>query len=338
MEVDDISMSKKNTIITQRGVFLVLWMLLLTVPVIGLSEDMVLSAILTNSMSTTTEPYSVSSGDETIIENGNKGYWFYESKSQGIRIEIQRYEDIDNLVVWYEADLQCSKQSQLQFLLANKENPGKGFFYPERLARVNNSVFAINDDQFGYRLYNHKLTGVIVRDGIALYSKTRANGNKAWPTLDTAAFFSDGTMRVFQSMELTADEYVSIGAQTVLSFGPWLVRDGEKNPLLQTNFKTKEPRSAIGMIAPYHYIALSVEGREKKSRGVDIEWLAERMQMLGATEAINLDGGKTSCIVFMGKKLDTTNPGGIVRSGRSVSGMIALGVSTQVPAYNGLEE
>ncbi len=92
------------------------------------------------------------------------------------------------------------------------------------------------------------------------------------------------------------------------------------------------------MIGPRHFIVLSVEGREKASRGVGVEWLAERMQALGATEAQNLDGGKTCCILFMGKKLDTTNPKGIVKSGRSVSGLIALGKSAQVPAYTGLEK
>jgi len=281
---------------------------------------------------------AVSADDETIVEDSDKGYWLYQSQSQGLRIEINRYEDTENYIVWYEADLQFSEDSPLRFLLANEENPGKGFFYPERLIRENKAVFGINDDQFGYRVYNHKTVGVIVRNGVALYSKTHSNGSKAWPTLDTAAFFADGSMRVFQSKEYTADEYVDMGAQTVLAFGPWLVRDGELNPLLQTHFKTREPRSAIGMIAPRHYVVLAVEGREARSRGVGVAWLAERMQALGVTEALNLDGGKTACIVFIGKKLDTTNPEGIVKSGRSVSGMIALGTSDQVPAFTGLEQ
>lgn len=91
-----------------------------------------------------------------------------------------------------------------------------------------------------------------------------------------------------------------MGAETVLAFGPWLVRGGEINPALETAYRTKEPRTAIGMIEPYHYVALFVEGRVKRSGGVPVEWLAERMAQLGATEAINLDGGKTSCLLFHG--------------------------------------
>ncbi|HNW87973.1 MAG TPA: phosphodiester glycosidase family protein [Candidatus Limiplasma sp.] len=285
----------------------------------------------------TATPQSTSAADETIVEEPDQGYWFYESKSQGIRIEITRHEDTDNTILWYEADLRFAEQSPLQFLVANEDKPGKGFYYPERLIRDHKAVFGINDDQFGHRVYNHDTTGIIIRNGVALYTKTNSSGNLGWPTLDTAAFFPDGTMRVFASEDHTADEYLQMGAQTVLSFGPWLVKDGETNPLLAKYFKTREPRSAIGMVEPYHFVVVSVEGREKRSRGVGVQWLADRMQELHATEAMNLDGGKTCCIVFMGKKLDTTNPTGAVRSGRSVSGMIALGTSEQVPDYTGLE-
>lgn len=281
---------------------------------------------------------SASTGDETITEDFDNGYWLYESASQGVRIEIRRYEDADDSILWYEADLQFSANSPLRFLASNEENPGKGFLYPERLARENQAVFAVNDDQFGYREYNRKTVGVIIRNGEILSEKTHKSGNLSWPTLDTAAFFADGTMRVFQSRELTAQEYLDQGASTVLSFGPWLVRDGEINSLLTNHFTTREPRTAIGMISPYHFIVLSVEGRNKYSRGVGMAWLADKMQSLGATEALNLDGGKTACLIFMGKRLEITNPEGLVLSGRSVSGLIALGTSDSVPEYTGLDE
>ena len=129
-----------------------------------------------------------------------------------------------------------------------------------------------------------------------------------------------------------------MGAENVLAFGPWLVRGGEIPPALETAYRTKEPRTAIGMIEPYHYVALFVEGRIKQSGGVPVQWLAERMAQLGATEAINLDGGKTSCLLFMGTKISIANPDGLVRDGRSVSGMIGLGESDLVPAWEGLDK
>lgn len=279
-----------------------------------------------------------SAAGKTLTEDYDNGYWLYEDVAQGVRIEIHRRQDEENQVLWYEADLQCSAGSPLLFLTANQEEPGKGFFYPERLLRDNKVVFGINDDQFGHRMYNRQTQGIIVRNGVVLSEKTHKSGNRGWPTLDTAAFFPDGSMKVFSSQEHTGAEYVDMGAETVLSFGPWLLSGGEVNPMLEKNFHTREPRSAIGMIAPYHYIVLSVEGRMKLSQGVDVNWLAQRMKALGVTEGFNLDGGKTCCIVFMGKKLEYNNPQGLVKKGRSVSGMIGLGVSELVPAYTGLEK
>ena len=138
-------------------------------------------------------------------------------------------------------------------------------------------------------------------------------------------------MQTFSSQEHTGEEYLAMGAQTVLSFGPWLVQKGETNPLCAKHFTTREPRTAIGMIAPYHYIVISVEGRVKQSRGVGMQWLAEQMKALGAQEAINLDGGKTTSLVFMGKSLKSNNPTGKPLKRRSVSGMITLGTSDKIP-------
>ena len=179
---------------------------------------------------------------ETVEADFESGRWLYEDAAQGVRIEITRHEDTENRVLWYEADLRCGEESPLRFLTANEESPGKGFWYPERLAREKRAVFAINDDQFGHRVYNHDTVGVIVRGGEVLNERTRKSGSKGWPPLDTAAFFPDGSMRVFESAEHTGEEYLAMGAENVLAFGPWLVRGGEINPALETAYRTKEPR------------------------------------------------------------------------------------------------
>ena len=278
------------------------------------------------------------SGDETIVEDYDAGYWYYESQSQGLRVEIRRYISEEEKVLWYEADIQTCAATPLMFLSANEENPGRGFRYPERIMREKKAVFGINDDQFAHRLYQHQTVGVIIRDGKILSSKTRKSGNKSWPTLDTAAFFPDGSMKVFLSQDVTAEEYLAMGAENVLSFGPYLLMDSQMNPQFGKRMTDRENRMALGMIEPYHYVALYVEGRNKYSRGADMLWLAEKMLELGVTDAINLDGGATACMVFMGKKIKISNPNGLVRNERSVSGMIAVGYSQQVPEYTGLEE
>ena len=278
------------------------------------------------------------SQQETIIEDFESGYWFYEDPSQELRIEIHRHELTDIKMIWYEADIQTTEKTPVQLFAANPENPGKGFMYAERIARSNLLVFAINDDQFGHRLYNRQTIGIVVRDGKVLSNKTKASGKVTLPNLDIGAFFPDGSMRVFQSAEYTGDEYLDMGVENTLCFGPYILRDGEINPAFQKYYRIGEPRCAIGMIEPYHYMVIMVEGRIKRAQGASLQWLGERMQELGVLEAINLDGGETASILFMGKKLEVSNPTGKVKKSRSLSGMFGLGVSESVPEYIGLEK
>ena len=87
------------------------------------------------------------------------------------------------------------------------------------------------------------------------------------------------------------------------AFGPILVRDGEIEPMVYEGGINKYPRQALGMVEPGHYVVLSVKGRIDSSVGVGMLWLAERMQQMGVKEALNLDGGNTSALVFCGKLL-----------------------------------
>jgi len=70
---------------------------------------------------------------------------------------------------------------------------------------------------------------------------------------------------------------------------------------------------AIGMAEPWHYIAVLVRGRPSSTyAGVHLDWLAEKMAEYGCTEALNLDGGLTATMAFMGKIILTG--GGKLRS------------------------
>ena len=47
----------------------------------------------------------------------------------------------------------------------------------------------------------------------------------------------------------------------------------------------------------------------KESKGVYFDWLADKMLEKGAVEALNLDGGGTVALVFMGEILNKTGKG-----------------------------
>ena len=136
------------------------------------------------------------------------------------------------------------------------------------------------------------------------------------------AVFNDGSMKAYLSDAHTAQEYLDMGATDVFAFGPILVSDGQPGAHMgdDTYYHYREPRCALGMIAPYHYIILTVKGRVKESKGVYFDWLADKMLEKGAVEALNLDGGGTVALVFMGEILNKTG-----KTMRDITSIIGFG-------------
>ncbi len=116
------------------------------------------------------------------------------------------------------------------------------------------------------------------------------------------------------------------------AFGPILLQNGELSEyMLRDEYYTyHEPRLAMGMIAPWHYYILCVEGRmgeSGRSKGVYMNWLADNMKEHGVQEALNLDGGGTACLMFMGRKINKS-----ANSTRSVGSMSGFGISERLMA------
>ncbi len=112
-----------------------------------------------------------------------------------------------------------------------------------------------------------------------------------FPNLDMLAFMPDGSLKVYHSWEKTAQEFIDEGVQTVYSFGPYLLLDGKVSERAYANNENKNPRCAIGMVEPGHYVAIMCEGRLKRSAGVTISYLAKMMRAKGCQVAFNMDGG-----------------------------------------------
>lgn len=275
--------------------------------------------------------FSFAQADEVIVEDPENGVWSYTSDV--FSVSITRVKDDEQKLVWYECDLYCSPESPLTAYSSNPKKPGSKIQPPEKIARDNKIVFAINDDYFGFRVFNEKRVGIIIRHGELLYNKTYKSGSKNFPNLDTMALYPDGTFSVHDSKEYTGEEYLAMGATDVFAFGPWLVRNGEINPMLEKLATNNEPRVAIGMVEPYHYKVLVVEGRHKESKGVPCSWVAEMMLQMGCTEVFNVDGGQTGVLVFMGKQLNHVGQFSSKGNYRNLSGIIGAGVSEQVPEY-----
>lgn len=257
-----------------------------------------------------------------VYTNTAEGHYIYLSSS--LSVETKRYTDPNLTLVWCETEIKLQNGEKLNTYLTKKGSRSYYFSTPEDLAEENNVVVAFTDDFFNYRLYNKEIVGIVIRNG-EIISDTTYKTRDAWPPLDTLAVFADGSMKTFGKNEHTAQEYLDMGAVQVFAFGPILVQDGELGERIQddTYYHYREPRCALGMIEPNHYLVLTVSGRTDASKGAYLLWLAERMLMRGVTEALNLDGGGTTSLVFMGQRVYADCTG--KTSVRDVSSIIGFG-------------
>lgn len=276
---------------------------------------------------------------EYIYSSEDEGLWIYVSQTS--KVIIQRKYDATQPLTWFEADLygDLDAGEMLRTVQNDPEKMGKVRVDATETAKKHNVVFAMNTDYYTYRVAvnNNRHTGIVIRDGRILYDDPYTEKqvtNSMFPNLDMLAFMPDGSLKVYHSWEKTAQEFIDEGVQTVYSFGPYLLLDGKVSERAYANNENKNPRCAIGMVEPGHYVAIMCEGRLKRSAGVTISYLAKMMRAKGCQVAFNMDGGQTAVMVFMGKQLNQIGAydGGKTNS-RPTSEVLGFGTSEQVGTY-----
>ena len=272
---------------------------------------------------------------EFVWEDEENGVWRYASET--LRIEIFRREQTKPARVWYEAEIFCAEGSEGPRMVANDpENWKSSTGYPHKIARKNGTVLAVSSDFGMWRLRKKiRSPGILIRNGKIWSDKTRKRNGKGFPNLDCLAIWPDGDMKVFYSDEKKAEEYLAEGAVDVLSFGPILIRDGKLNEDALNKYGTSHAeRTAVGMVEKGHYFFMMLEGRIKRSKGDGIRFLAEKLLDKGCTVGFNLDGGDTSCIVFMGHQLCKMQNGKKNKPSRATSDILGVGHSDLLPTVS----
>ncbi|MDB5208632.1 MAG: hypothetical protein JWR72_3707 [Flavisolibacter sp.] len=97
--------------------------------------------------------------------------------------------------------------------------------------------------------------------------------------------------------------------QTAIGGGPVLLYDGNIRITNNEEYKftgkainDKHPRTAMGYTKDNKLIILVVEGRNKLAGGATLTQEAQILKDLGCVEALNLDGGGSSCLLINGKE------------------------------------
>jgi len=97
--------------------------------------------------------------------------------------------------------------------------------------------------------------------------------------------------------------------QTAVGGGPVLLQTGEIKISNEEELKfagkainDKHPRTAMGYTKDEKLIILMIEGRNNVAHGATLGQEAEILKDLGCVEALNLDGGGSSCMLVNGKE------------------------------------
>lgn len=231
-----------------------------------------------------------------------------------VKLKQERIADTDV----YFVDIQLSSIQYLKAAFA-KNTYGRNINEPtSKIAEEHGAIVAINGDFYGFRDY-----GYVIRNGV-LYRSNYKND-----TEQVFAIYDDGRCETFLSKDISAQQLMDNGVIQMLSFGPALVENGvvtvqESDPDDLETIAGRNPRTAIGMIEPLHYVFVVVDGRTRESVGYTFYELANVMLDYGCIEAYNLDGGGSSTLYFNGKVINTPTDG-ITVGEREVSDIVYIG-------------
>ncbi|MEN0069666.1 MAG: phosphodiester glycosidase family protein [Propionicimonas sp.] len=231
----------------------------------------------------------------------------YTSDDAAITVTTVTTGSGDDTLTYYVADVVVSDATTLRSAFANNQYGENITQKTSEIAADHDAVLAINGDYYGFRD-----TGIVIRNGVVYRDEPARTG---------LAFYRDGTVRLYDETTTSAQQLIDDGVWNTVSFGPALVADGAAvagidEVEVDTNFgnhsiQGDQPRTAIGVVAPNHYVLVVVDGREDGySRGATLPELARIMLDLGATTAYNLDGGGSSTLYFAGEVVNQPSNGG----------------------------
>ena len=96
-------------------------------------------------------------------------------------------------------------------------------------------------------------------------------------------------------------------AEDIVAGVPQLIKNGkiditwEQEKASKSFVETRHPRTAVAKLKNGKFLMITVDGRSESSGGIGLQDLAEYLLSLGATDAMNLDGGGSTTMFLDGK-------------------------------------
>lgn len=163
---------------------------------------------------------------------------------------------------------------------------------PSAFAKLIGAQASINGDFFSYTDYS--TSGLAAGSGVAWTDTKDTTGS------GTLAFDKDAT-RVELSKPSLVVPFDKTWMRGVVSGHPAIVAGGTVVSNTSTLCTARHPRTAVGLSADSKKLFMVVvDGRSTTSRGMTCGELGTVLKGLGATEALNLDGGGSSAMYVAG--------------------------------------
>ena len=236
--------------------------------------------------------------DEAILTRdvGNDDYKY-------IKVKVGKYDA--HLVAIYDPSkihlLTCKKFN-------TKDSSGKESVL--KMTKRMGAVLGINGGGFVDYGYGSDIPiGYVIKDGKVIWSPTSKK-------TDIIGFTNDNKLLLTHA---TGEEAVAMGMRDGLQFGPFLMVNGEK-----PNFKnsaggySRAARVAIAQRKDGIVLFLVTEGTH--AAGPNMKEVIDTLEMYGAYNAANLDGGTSTQLVIKNKLINTPKniSGKVVSGGRNV--------------------
>jgi exopolysaccharide biosynthesis protein len=167
------------------------------------------------------------------------------------------------------------------------------------IAENNGAIAAINGGGFVDQSSSEKWTGngglptgVIMSEGEVIYDDL--DGKET----NSLGITKNGTMVIGN---YSVDKLKELGVQEAVSFYPALIINGKMTQISGDGGFGVAPKTAIGQRKDGAIILLVIDGRDLGSIGATVKEVQEIMYKLGALNAMNLDGGKSTTMYYDGE-------------------------------------
>jgi exopolysaccharide biosynthesis protein len=231
-----------------------------------------------------------------------------------VSINIETYREYDTNI--YVAEVLLTDASDLKTAFAENTYGRNLTQKTSEIAKEHDAILAINGD-----FYGAQQDGYVIRNGVVYRENARSNSQ------EDLVIYPSGSMEIITELQVSAQTLQENGASQVLSFGPSLINAGEITVSKGDEVgkaMASNPRTAIAMIEPLHYLFVVSDGRTSESEGLSLYELATFLNQFDIQCAYNLDGGGSSTMYFNGKVINKPTTRGKSIKERSVSDIVYI--------------